>query len=230
MKRADVYKLLEAKMLRRADYVGVPVQPIGELMVALSMQQDIASRQIDESMYKFTGEDVYVRESVSERLTEAVERLAERDSKLQLEVVYGYRALSIQTRLFDIEKAKLADQFRGEDLLEAAHKWIASPDVAGHPTGGAVDIQILKDGVPLDFGTKIWEFTRDSYTFSPFVSREAWQNRQLLRQVMLESGFAPYDGEWWHFSYGDKEWTRYYNQPAALYEQIEFSTNNNPTV
>jgi D-alanyl-D-alanine dipeptidase len=71
-------------------------------------------------------------------------------------------------------------------------------------------------------GTKIWQFDHDSYTFSPFVSKQAQINRQLLRKVMLEVGFAPFDGEWWHFSYGDKEWAKYYSQSYAIYEQIEF--------
>ena len=26
------------------------------------------------------------------------------------------------------------------------------------------------------------------------------ENRMLLQQIMIESGFIPYDEEWWHFS------------------------------
>ena len=37
---------------------------------------------------------------------------------------------------------------------------------------------------------------------------------------MLEEGFAPYDGEWWHFSFGDKEWAFYYKKDKALFNQI----------
>lgn len=32
------------------------------------------------------------------------------------------------------------------------------------------------------------------------------ENRFLLQDLMLLVGFAPYYGEWWHFSYGDREW------------------------
>jgi D-alanyl-D-alanine dipeptidase len=60
----------------------------------------------------------------------------------------------------------------------------------------------------------------DTFTFSPFISKEAWANRQLLRRVMIQAGFAPFDGEWWHFSYGDKEWARYYDKRAAMYDQL----------
>lgn len=58
---------------------------------------------------------------------------------------------------------------------------------------------------PLNFGASVHEFVSDTFTFSPFIDQEAWQNRQLLRGVMMIAGFAPFDGEWWHSSYGDKE-------------------------
>lgn len=67
------------------------------------------------------------------------------------------------------------------------------------------------------------EASRDAFTFSPFVSREAWEARQLLRRAMMSAGFAPFDGEWWHFSYGDKEWARFYRRPGALYDQVAFA-------
>jgi hypothetical protein len=41
-----------------------------------------------------------------------------------------------------------------------------------------------------------------------------------LSPIMTKEGFAPYDGEWWHFSYGDKEWAFYYKQDKALYNQV----------
>jgi D-alanyl-D-alanine dipeptidase len=61
---------------------------------------------------------------------------------------------------------------------------------------------------------------KTTFTFSPFIGKEAWNNRQLLRYVMLSAGFAPFDGEWWHFSYGDREWAFYYKKPYAIYNQL----------
>ena len=43
----------------------------------------------------------------------------------------------------------------------------------------------------------------------------------ILRKIMLEVGFAPYDGEWWHFSYGDREWAYYYKKYKYLYPQVD---------
>lgn len=217
-----VYRQLEAGMLSYTDYANVPVEPINEALVPIPDNPDLTARQIGTDMLPYTGEQVHVRRSVLRRLGRAATSLTERQPDLQLEVVYGYRALEIQEQLFKRYKAKLQCQYEGEELLAATHRLISVPEVAGHPAGAAVDLQIIQEDQPLDFGTRIWEFTPDSFTFSPFISETAKANRQLLRQTMMQAGFAPFDGEWWHFSYGDKEWAKYHNQPAALYEQAEF--------
>jgi zinc D-Ala-D-Ala dipeptidase len=168
---------------------------------------------------------VYVREGVLTMLGRAAQVLEDQLPGAQLEVAYGYRALSIQIRLFEGIRASLVeDGFDGTeaDLLEAVHRMVAVPDVAGHPTGGAVDIQVVKGGVALDMGTPIWDFVEDSYTFSPYISDEAKENRMLLRSTMESVGFVPFDGEWWHYSYGDPEWVAAVGAPYAIYDQVEF--------
>jgi len=222
MEKQEIYQELENDMLDYKDYAAVPVQIIDEPMVSIPTTPNLAAQQLRLEMLPYTGEKVYVRKSVAERLGHAASFLAEEDSNLQLLVAYGYRALEIQKRNFEAEKKKLENRYSGEELLAATHRLIAVPEVAGHPAGAAVDILITQDGKPLEFGTNIWEFKPDSYTFSPFISDEAKCNRQLLRSVMMNAGFAPFNGEWWHFSYGDKEWAKYYNQPTAMYEQIDF--------
>jgi D-alanyl-D-alanine dipeptidase len=222
MKSEEIYAQLEANALGYTDLVDVPVMPIDEPLVAIPQTANLTSRQIGKDMRPITGDRIYLRQTAAERLGAASLTLASYDNSLALEVVYGYRALSIQQKLYDGFAEELHDDYSSEALREAVHRLIAVPDVAGHPTGGAVDLQITQGSQPLDFGTSIWEFVPDSFTFSPFVSDKAQQNRQLLRRVMTASGFAPFDGEWWHFCYGDKEWARYYRQPSARYEQTEF--------
>jgi len=224
MNKQNIYALLEQKMLNYTDYAEVSLQSTNEPLVPIKASPNLTARQIGTDMAPYTGDKVYARTGTLERLTQAAENLASYDESLELEVVYGYRAPEIQTNLFEKFKSELASQYDDEQaLLSATHRLVAVPDVAGHPTGGAVDIQIVQGDEPLDFGTNIWEFEPDSYTFSPFISPEGWRNRQLLRRIMIGAGFAPFDGEWWHFSYGDKEWAKYYGAPAAIYEQTEFT-------
>ena len=223
MNKQIIYDLLETKQLNYTDYQAVIVRDNGERLVAIPSSKSLAARGVDPAMAAYTGDEVFVRETVLKNLQTAARLLQDYDVTLSLEVGYGYRALEIQKQIFEKYKTKFSSKYSGAELLSRVHKFIAVPEVAGHPAGAAVDIQIVRSGQPIDFGTNMWEFKPDSFTFSPFISKEGWQNRQLLRRVMMNVGFAPFDGEWWHFSYGDKEWAKYYNQPSALYQQEDFS-------
>lgn len=219
---SDVYNNLEKSMLSIKDYEAIPVIDNGEPLVPIVDTPSLTAEQRGDDMKEYTGNVVYVRRGTLDRLAKAADLLIATDDSMALNVVYGYRALQVQTRRFETVRQSLSDQFSGEELDLATHRMVARPDVAGHPTGGAVDIQILQEGGTMNFGTGISEFVPDSYTFSPFVGREAMQNRMLLRTVMMGAGFASFDGEWWHFSFGDKEWAKYMNQPNAVYKQLDF--------
>ncbi len=216
--REDVYQLLEAKMLKYADYAEVPVIEVDEVVLFEPVPQQGVLRvehvRGDERAHR--RGDLRTPAGGRHALL-AGQELKNLDRSLTLKVVYGFRALEVQTRLFEEAKASLAGQYPDEDeLIEATHRHVAVPSVAGYPTGGAVAVEILRDEQPVDMGTPVMEADRDSFTFSPFVSPDAWAHRQLLRRAMMAAGFAPFDGEWWHFSYGDKEWARFYRQQGAL--------------
>ena len=72
---------------------------------------------------------------------------------------------------------------------------------SGHTRGSAVDLTLVdfKTGKELDMGT-IFDFLDEKSHF-PYqgFSREVLENRALLRSVMMDAGFEPYDKEWWHF-------------------------------
>jgi zinc D-Ala-D-Ala dipeptidase len=213
---------LESEMLTYMDLADVLVRDTGESMVELVASPSLLVSPHDPEMKQVTGDKIFVRESVRYMLGSVCLNLAQQDKSLQLQVLYGYRSLAIQRRNHERVKRSLEDKFSGIDLTEAAHRYVAEPSVAGHPTGGAVDVQLARGGVPLSFGTQVREFVPESYAKSPFVDRVAQANRQLLRKTMLNIGFAPFDGEWWHFSYGDREWAKFYKKPSAIYEQLEF--------
>lgn len=222
--KAEIYRTLESQMLDYSDYAKKLTIDNDEPLVPVPETPNLTGTQYRTEMLSYTGDQVYVRRGVAERLGKAAALLGLRDNALQLEVCYGYRALEIQRKNFAIQKALLEDKFEGEELMAQTHRRVAVPEVAGHPAGAAVDVRILRRNKPLNFGTDIWEFEPDSYTKSPFVSKRAKRNRWLLRNAMVSAEFAPYDGEWWHFSYGDKEWAQLYERPMAMYGQIEFST------
>ncbi|HCM84235.1 MAG TPA: hypothetical protein DIS76_06675, partial [Rhodospirillaceae bacterium] len=128
---------------------------------------------------------------------------------------------------FNRRRAEIARDNALDDnaLTEHTHMFCAYPPVAGHPTGGAVDVKLLdKAGQPLDFGTEISDFTKADLipTFCEGLTRTQRENRGLLLDIMCQAGFAPFLGEWWHFSYGDREWSWWNRQKTALYQPLDF--------
>lgn len=167
---------------------------------------------------------VLVRKQVYAKLLEAAKVLKETNPNYRLHVVYGYRSLEKQQEYFYDIYNKMKDVIKDEDeLLEYVHKRIAVPDVAGHPTGGAADLEIYDSAQDkmLDFGSTILDYDdiKCNY-YNDDLSEEAKANRKLLRDVMLSQNFAPFNGEWWHYCYGDKEWAFYYKKDKALYSQM----------
>ncbi|QQR68367.1 MAG: D-alanyl-D-alanine carboxypeptidase family protein [Alphaproteobacteria bacterium] len=224
-------KFLEQKFLSYADLTSVNVCENGEPMVCLGDDHGVSVYAFDERMEPYTGKSIYVREGVAHKLQGAQKFLASILPHGQLEIVYGYRHLNIQKTIYDKIHAEVCAKhphLPEEEVKERVHFYIAVPEVSGHPTGGAVDVRVRIGERLVDMGTEAHDFVPESYALSPFISKDAWHNRQLLRIAMTSVGFAPFDGEWWHFSYGDREWAKYYGRSHAIYSQIAFSSTPSP--
>jgi D-alanyl-D-alanine dipeptidase len=83
-----------------------------------------------------------------------------------------------------------------------------------HNYGCAVDVSIVdeKTGELLDMGSDYDTFEKISepvhewhYLKTGELSREAWENRRLLRRVMKLARMNAIPSEWWHFSSMSKE-------------------------
>lgn len=223
------YEKLEATIPTYEALRAIPVVESNEPFVAIDTARILTGYMPGmEDMKEILGNTVLVRQGVFARLLKAQECLSATADNLKLFVTYGYRSLEIQTKRFNalLEKTRAVGQYADEAALyNEVHRFIAVPVVAGHPTGGAVDITIkdLTTGEFLDFGSKQYDYsTKDCYVFVDTISEEAKTNRLMLRNCMQEAGFAPFDGEWWHFSYGDRDWACYYKKPQALYGQIAY--------
>jgi D-alanyl-D-alanine dipeptidase len=221
------YSDLEKDIVRYQDLLGIQVKDNFEDFVVIDpkvVPNDYQDRSSD--MKKITGVLVVVRRTVYEKLIKAQKELKLINKDYSLLVTYGYRSLDIQIKSFlkQLENPIFPFFANPLDLYEAIHRFVAVPTVAGHPTGGAVDLVIIniKTGQAIDFGSLQYDYSnKDCYVFSPYVSKRSKKNRMILRKVMTEAGFAPFDGEWWHYSYGDKEWAFYYKYPLSIYEQVD---------
>lgn len=157
---------------------------------------------------------VLIRESLAAMLDRVEQRV-----NAQLLIVEGYRSPERQERYFLQEFLKRCNSDQDlDEMIEHVHKFVALPSVAGHPTGGAVDLTLMIDGREVPMGCKIADFTNPELmlTYSPLVTVEEAHWRKVLHDAMLAEGFAPFYGEWWHYSYGDRERAAFYGHARTF--------------
>ncbi len=82
--------------------------------------------------------------------------------------------------------------------------WVAASGKSGHNKGGAIDLTLatLNGSTPVevDMGSEFDLFSSRSEFGAPGLSAQQRKARFILREVMVEAGFNPYEAEWWHFS------------------------------
>jgi len=103
-----------------------------------------------------------------------------------------------------------------QDLQDQQHKRDYYPEVdksdlhqqhyimqrSAHTRGSTVDLTLLdkNDGSPIEMGTRFDFFGPDSHPDNKEVAAKAYENRQYLRNLMQQYGFAGIPTEWWHFT------------------------------
>jgi len=172
--------------------------------------------------------EILVRDTVAKKLATVQDELKSQFPELSLMLGFGYRSPKIQKEIWDQKIAEIRKNNPGwseEDIIEETNRYIAHPEVAGHQTGGCVDITIA-DGASLqeiDMGAKLDDLSQSIdliKTYSSKISKEQLNNRLLLHDLMVKLGFMPFYDEYWHFMYGDKEWAFMSGNDQSLYSPI----------
>ncbi len=106
----------------------------------------------------------------------------------KLRIFDCYRPYSVQVKMFEL----IGDE-----------RYVAKPGKGSmHNKGCAIDLSLEHpDGKPVDMGTAFDDFSEKASFNYPLLSNEQKKMRSLLRSIMTESGFKPYEAEWWHFNY-----------------------------
>lgn len=208
-----------------SDTIKVPVIDNGEQMVEL----DTSIFKIDvrkKDMEPYTGDRVFVRKQLAEKLVKVNELVKEDNPDCKILVTYGYRSPEVQQKYFSERLADVNSKFPEKtdaEKIELAHAMSAHPDSAGHTCGAAIDISIWdsKTETEWDMGSQIAQFDEKAETLFAELTEVQKNNRLYLQSIMMKENFAPFLGEWWHFSYGDKEWAFFYDEPNAIYNTVK---------
>ena len=114
-------------------------------------------------------------------------------------VVYdAARPLAVQHEMWNMVKGTEWDYY------------VANPNKGGgmHNFGAAVDLTLIDGtGKTLDMGTPYDYFgpeantdKEDELVQKGRITLREWENRLLLRKIMVAAGFRTVKSEWWHFN------------------------------
>lgn len=133
----------------------------------------------------------YLRNEVAEALIKASGRAREKGYRLK--IFDCYRPYSVQVKMFEL----IGDE-----------RYVAKPGKGSvHNKGCAIDLSLNQpDGNPVDMGSAFDDFSEKASYNYPLLSIEQKRMRSMLRTIMTESGFKPYEAEWWHFNYRNTDY------------------------
>ena len=191
--------------------------------------------------YKDKNKIWSLRESVVDKLINANKLLKNINEDYSLIIYDAWRPIEVQSFMFNLaleNEFKLRGLINREEkinkyreVLKKVERFWAYPDAnkkypPPHSTGAAVDLTIIdRSGELIDMGCKIdnigGKSGPDFYKNSSSKNGLIWNKRRnLLKNVMCNSGFSQHPNEWWHFSYGDQLWAWQNDFKKAIYGRI----------
>ena len=150
----------------------------------------------------------YLHPKAAASLKKAQQILRKHHPNLSLIIFDAARPMSIQQQMWNVVKNT------------SKRDYVSNPANGGglHNYGMAVDISICNEkGDTISMGTKVDYMGAKAHIDKEDVlvrkgqlTRQAVNNRRLLRSVMKQAGFIPLRSEWWHFN-------RIYRKTACRY-------------
>lgn len=143
--------------------------------------------------------EAYLHPKAAKALVVAQQLLKAERPDLSLKIYDAARPMHIQQRMWNVVKGT------------PQQNYVSNPKNGGglHNYGMAVDVTLCyENGDTLDMGTVIdylgkWAHIdiEDDMMIKGIISKEAYNNRRLLRDIMKRVGFKALRSEWWHFNY-----------------------------
>ena len=139
----------------------------------------------------YTSNTCYIDKNTAKRLVEA--QKAAHKAGFKMKIWDAYRPVSAQKRFWE--------------LLPDNNFVAYPPDMStmkefknSHMNGQCVDVTLTDmDGKDVPMPSGFDDFTEKARLDCPQTTGQARKNGEFLRDIMVEAGFTPYEGEWWHF-------------------------------
>lgn len=145
----------------------------------------------------------YLLPEVAKALKKAQQELKRRKPGYSLLVYDAARPMAVQREMWDRVKGT------------PQQVYVSNPARGGglHNYGAAVDVSVVDScGQPLDmgcdfdyFGGKARVDQEQRLVKEGKLTTVQWENRLLLREVMVQAGFRVLPAEWWHFNWMSRQ-------------------------
>jgi D-alanyl-D-alanine dipeptidase len=165
---------------------------------------------------------ILVRDTVAKKLAEVASKLP---GNLFLQIDSGHRNFEVQKNLWQHRynqfKSKNPNLSR-DKVYKITRNLVFDPSngIPPHTTGGAVDISCQSgEGDEINLSSPFKKYYEEPKLISKRITKKAQGLRIMMNRLMLNEGFAPNEREYWHFSYGDLAWAKYYKK-KVIYGEI----------
>ena len=152
----------------------------------------------------YNSNSIVITEQTAKYLKKIQQELLRKE--LSLKIFDGYRPQQAVDHFVrwakvlndTIMKAQYYPKVKKKNLFKKGY--IA--EKSGHSRGSTIDLTIIniKADEALDMGSEYDFFGIQSHPLYKNISKKQKKNRMLLREIMLDNGFKPYENEWWHFT------------------------------
>ena len=164
------------------------------------------------STYNFVGDRIdgyeeplaFLTKESAAALKEASDELVSRGYRLK--IFDAYRPQKAVTHFMnwalDPEDTRMKEYFYPELDKDTLFPQGYIAEHSGHSRGSTVDLTLfdMTTEKEVDMGGTFDYFGELSHPDYKKITTEQYNNRMLLRDVMLKHGFKPLDEEWWHFT------------------------------
>lgn len=172
------------------------VEVMADSLVAVELVYASTNNFMNENMYH-SFQRPWLHRQAYDKFIEAKRILSSRVTGYKFLIYDALRPWRFQVTMFARVKGTLHESY------------VANPDRGSlHNYGLAMDLTLLDStGKPLDMGSEFDEFSEisqpqleEELLKSNRLTKQQYQNRIFLREIMTLAGFEIIPNEWWHFN------------------------------